>query len=284
MTHNNGSWAEFADVEGIWQLILGFLNATQISFGGNRTTCQFAMEAVADSTVFATQVATEKWPNYWNVLKAIDSYLVVPYSLHSLVYGCYWGVLEMADLLFDYIVFHKDPLILAFNFAYNLGFLATAIRNIWMWNVAKEYTRVRDAFTMGIEIGQLFWLIFYPAQQYLDQQLALEDKTWKWGQDYTWDAILRRRDLAPGEERLEPVWEAPDPSKTAATEWEFPNFGEFLARHLPGLKARAVVEPQPPDHGALRAKVGELRSKSGGGSQRPWHLVFLSGLATRFFE
>ena len=170
--HINGSWAEFTDVESVWQMLIGFANATQISFGGNRSECQFGVEAVIDSAVFATQVAMEKWPNYWNVLKAIDAYLIIPYNLYTLTYGCYWGVLEILDLLTDYFIFHKDLKILAFNLGYNAGALITGIKNIWLWNVAKEYTRVRDAFTMGMEIGQLWWGIFYPAEQYLDQTLG----------------------------------------------------------------------------------------------------------------
>ena len=289
--HTNGSWSEFKDVESVWQLLLGFANATQISFGGNRSECQFGIEAIIDSSVFATQMAQEKWPNYWNVLKAIDGYLMVPYSLYGLTYGCYWGVLEIVDVLTDYFIFHKDAKILAFNVGYNAGAIITGIKNIWMWNVAKEYTRVSDAFTMGLEIGQLWWSIFYPAEQYLDQNLGKlgtlvnpfipgDNEEWKWGQDYTWDAILHRRVVGPDEVRSEPVMQAPVPTEDHANT----GFGEFLARHLPSLKAKALAEPQPPNHDSLRAKMAEHRSRNINDSNRPWHLVFLSGLANRFFE
>ena len=38
-----------------------------------------------------------------------------------------------------------------------------------------------------MELGQIFWLIFYPAQAYLDSVL---DKGGVWGQDYTWDTVI----------------------------------------------------------------------------------------------
>ena len=93
-----------------------------------------------------------------------------------------------------------------------------------MWNVAKEYTRIDDAFTMGLEIGQLWWAIFYPAEQYLDAEIVresclnvpLEDRLpvgsklcWEWGQDYTWDAIIHRRVIGPHEQTVDTETQEP---------------------------------------------------------------------------
>jgi len=124
-------------------------------------------------------------------LRAIDNYLVVTYNLYTVTYSCYHGILELIELGKVYIMFSKDLKILWFNLGYNFGGLVTSIKNIWMWNVAKEYTRISDSFTMGMEMGQMFWMIFYPTEMYLDQSLA--DPNSEWGQDYTWDAIIYRR-------------------------------------------------------------------------------------------
>ena len=123
-------------------MLVGFSNATQLSFGENRTDCQFAIEAIVDSSIYATQILLEKFFNYWNMLKAFDNYLVIPYSLHTVCYACYHGVMEILALCENYILFAKDLKILWFNLGYNFGGLVTAIKNIWMWNVAKEYTRI----------------------------------------------------------------------------------------------------------------------------------------------
>ena len=88
--------------------------------------------------------------------------------MYTLTYSCYHGILELIELGKVYIKFSEDLKILWFNLGYNFGGLVTAIKNIWMWNVAKEYTRISDAFTMGMEIGQIFWMIFYPTELYLD--------------------------------------------------------------------------------------------------------------------
>ena len=58
-----------------------------------------------------------------------------------------------------------------------------------MYFMAKEYTRVSDPFSMGMELGQIFWLIFFPVEEYLD--LALDSGS-IWGQDYTWDAVINK--------------------------------------------------------------------------------------------
>ena len=140
--HVAGNWSEFSSVDSVWGMILGFFNATQVSFGGNRSDCQFAMENMVDSCIYASLVLLEKWPNYFNVLRAFDSFLVVPYEIYNVTASCYYGVLEMHDLLNDYFIWRDDGYILAFNIGYNLGAIITNIKNIWMWNVAKDYTRV----------------------------------------------------------------------------------------------------------------------------------------------
>ena len=53
-THTQGDWADFGTVEGVWYLLVGFANATQLAFGENRTECQFAIEAIVDSAIYAT--------------------------------------------------------------------------------------------------------------------------------------------------------------------------------------------------------------------------------------
>jgi len=140
----------------------------------------------------------EDFFNYWNVLKAIDNYLIVTYNLYTITYACYYGVLEIVELMLDYFIWRNDLKMLWFNWGYNLGAIATNIKNIWMWSVATEYTRIDGAFTMGLELGQIFWMLFYPTEIYLDDSLARNDTVW--GQDWTWDAIIYRRELVPGEE------------------------------------------------------------------------------------
>ena len=39
-----GSWSDFASLSAVFDISRGFLNATQITFGGSRTECQFAIQ------------------------------------------------------------------------------------------------------------------------------------------------------------------------------------------------------------------------------------------------
>merc|ERR1712150_270833 len=70
---------------------------------------------------------------------------------------------------------------------YNSGTAIKGIVNILMYFIAEKYTRVDSAFTLGMELGQIIWLLFFPAKDYLDQTLA---NGGIWGQDYTWDSII----------------------------------------------------------------------------------------------
>ena len=38
-------------------------------------------------------------------------------------------------------------------------------------------------------------MMFYPTQKYLDQ--AIRDSDNEWGQDYSWDAVIFRKDIDP---------------------------------------------------------------------------------------
>ena len=54
---------------------------------------------------------------------------------------------------------------------YSGGNIFKGIVNISLYFIAMEYTRVKSPFTMGMELGQIFWLIFYPIDEYLDLML-----------------------------------------------------------------------------------------------------------------
>ena len=41
-----GELSDFANLESVLQIALGFTNATQITFGESRTECQFAIESL----------------------------------------------------------------------------------------------------------------------------------------------------------------------------------------------------------------------------------------------
>ena len=239
----------------------------------------------------------EKWPDYFNFFKAIDNYLVIPYSLYTITYSCYYGVYEIYDLLQEYIMFAYEVRILWFNLGYNFGGLVTAIKNIWMWSVATEYTRISDSFTMGMEMGQIFWMIFYPCEMYLDQSLA--NPNTEWGQDYTWDAIIYRRDITKGnyENRRTPISELPglvdlgqqskkqDVAPEILADTVSGNIAGFFAKHIPFFKTKEEVsQPERPVHSVVKPKMDEIRERNINDNNKPWHLVFLSGLANRFFE
>ena len=73
----------------------GFANATQFSFGGNKTECQFALEGLVHSANDATEVLLRDWFSWFDFWKAIDLYLVVPYSLYSVNFACTESLYEI---------------------------------------------------------------------------------------------------------------------------------------------------------------------------------------------
>ena len=179
-----GEWGDFTDVRSVFEVILGAANATQITFGANRTLCQFAGEDLWYSAGMGNELISRDFFSYFDMLAAIDAYLYVPYNLYAIQFSCTASVDEISSLVNKYTVFTLDFDIIWFNLFYNAGTIMKGVTNIIMYWVAKDYTRVDSPFSLGMELGQIFWLIFYPAEEYLDD--ALEHGA-VWGQDYTWD-------------------------------------------------------------------------------------------------
>lgn len=146
-----------------------------------------AIEDLYYSSEDGTEILTRDWFDWFDFWLAIDKYLVIPYNLYTLQFSCTESIFEIKDLAMDYWSWTKDGSKIAFNSIYNAGPIIKGITNIFIYFIAKDYTRVSDGFSFGMELGQLFWLIFYPAQEYLDQTLA---EGGVWGQDYTWDAVI----------------------------------------------------------------------------------------------
>jgi hypothetical protein len=66
-----------------------------------------------------------------------------------------------------YTEFVADPEILLFNLMYNFGKIYDGVKNVVLYFQAKEYTRVKDGFAFGNEVGQLLYYIFVPAKDKL---------------------------------------------------------------------------------------------------------------------
>lgn len=118
----HGNWSDFKNWEDVFEVFLGFMNSTQITYGENRTVCQFALEGIYSSAINATNVMTREDPiNWFDFWLAIDMYLQIPYNLHAVYWSCYQGALEIYDLFKEYSEFVTNLDILYFNMAYHAG-------------------------------------------------------------------------------------------------------------------------------------------------------------------
>ena len=77
------------------EIILGFANATQITFGANRTECQFAIEALFYSSNHASYILTREWFDWFDIWLSLDFYLLVPYNLYTVQFSCTASVEEI---------------------------------------------------------------------------------------------------------------------------------------------------------------------------------------------
>ena len=135
------------------EIAFGFANATQITFGDNRTECQFAAEDLYYNADFARQVLLFRWFNYFDIWKALDLFLYVPYNLYTIQYSCTESFYEVNELFYKYWSFTSNFEQIYFNLFYSGGNILKGMVNVAMYFMAKEYTRVDDPYSMGMELG-----------------------------------------------------------------------------------------------------------------------------------
>ena len=120
----------------------------------------------------------ETWFNYMDLWRFVDSFLHVPYNLPIVIISCNDSRFEIEKLYREYMSFFTTENAILFNIFYNGGNIIKGITNIWMYFIASDYTRIKTPFDLGMQLGQLWWLMFYPAQTYLDNAIA---------EGYEWD-------------------------------------------------------------------------------------------------
>jgi hypothetical protein len=109
-----------------------------------------------DATDILTQsntISEENPVDYFDFWLAFDMYLLIPYNIHEAYYSCYMSAIEIYALFLSYAEFASNLDILWFNMLYNMGSVIKGVSNIVMYFYAKEYTRVTDGFTFGLELG-----------------------------------------------------------------------------------------------------------------------------------
>ena len=77
----------------------------------------------------------------------------------------------MWDLFLAYGKIFTSVDVFWFNMLYNVGDMISGVTNIIMYFMAKDYTRVVNGYTLGMEFGLIFWLFFFPDEQLLIKSL-----------------------------------------------------------------------------------------------------------------
>ena len=148
------------------------MNATDYVYGHNRTDCFISMENFYFSGDLAYSTLTSSgYFSWFNMLNALDHFVKIPYSIHTMVYSCYHGAIEVIDLTKEYSAFASDGEIILFNLFYNIGYIYESVRNIVFYFNMMDYTRVKTASDFGFEMGLIARLLFYPTKAKLDAQM-----------------------------------------------------------------------------------------------------------------
>lgn len=159
-----GDWSDLGDFSDIVDVAFGFLNATQVTYGGSRKTCQISTESLLFSAKRGYTIMESRWFNWFDFWFAMDSFIWVTYELYTIQSACTDSWNEIKVLFSDYSALINDIDIFWFNLFYNGGSILKSVTNLILYFFAQEYTRVKTPFTFGMELGQIFWLLFYPVE------------------------------------------------------------------------------------------------------------------------
>ena len=156
-------------VEAIFNFTYGFAEGTAVIEGASFDTCiaaatQVEMSLQNISESYSIEFAKyENWDfsayDAWPYLLINDQLIAVLYSIHGLVNGCYYGAFEAWGILGDYTHWLDDPGKIASAAAWNAGFVAVNVRDLYMYFVRDRRTPIKSPYAVGRAMGQLYYLL-----------------------------------------------------------------------------------------------------------------------------
>jgi len=156
-------------VDAIFNFTYGFAEGTAVIEGASFETCIASATLLQDSfrnVSLSYEIEFAKYNNWdfslydpWPYLLINDQLIAILYSLHGLVNGCYYGAFEAWGTLGDYTLWLEDPGKIASAGAFNAGFVAVNLRDLWMYFVRDRRTPIKSPYAVGRAIGQLYYLL-----------------------------------------------------------------------------------------------------------------------------
>ena len=137
----------------------------------------------------ATEILLQNDPvEYFDFWLAFDHYLNIPYNLYTIFDGCYYGAREIYFLALEYAEFASNLNVIYFNLLYNMGTGIKNVSNIVMYFLAKEFSRISDGFTFGMELGTLIQLSLYTNERDIRNNLIKNNM--EFSVDYSYEYAI----------------------------------------------------------------------------------------------
>ena len=123
----------------------------------------------------------------FTLLNAFDDFFGGISQVNTIAFSCYYGVYEVKTLVDRYLETFTNPSTLLFNLYFNAGTSISSVRNLLLYFMKPEFSRVKTPRDFGNEIGQMLWYNLYPQKSYIDRVLA-NGGTFQ--QDWTWTNLI----------------------------------------------------------------------------------------------
>lgn len=148
--HRVDSVSELSTGLGIFNLIRGVLNGTNIISTSNLTVCEGNLTRLVNEAI-----------NGWNFAIALDpynsAYAWVDMISHAndITTSCWYGFFESYSRILSYAIIFSDPSFFGTNILMKVGNMYTNVINVYWWFIGDSKTTFTSAFDAGFAFGEI---------------------------------------------------------------------------------------------------------------------------------
>lgn len=95
----------------------------------------------------------------WPYLIMWDKVIWMIYNLYPLSNRCFYGNIEMFEVLYLYDDWFDDPKEILVNLIYNFGFVYSNLRDIIHMRKRDVRSPIQSSYSLGLSIGQLYYYL-----------------------------------------------------------------------------------------------------------------------------
>ncbi|CDW75220.1 UNKNOWN [Stylonychia lemnae] len=146
-------------VNGIADIIVGFLNGTTLTSTQSSQNCESAIRFQDQGLRSGLNILITNF-TVFGVFNSIDKFLILPYHWDQIADKCYDSIFDAMLVVMSYTTFLSDKNVLQTNLVYNFGLIYNIFKDLYYYFTDNSKTKIKNAFSAGFSIGSFFYYLF----------------------------------------------------------------------------------------------------------------------------